>query len=78
MLWGFRNPFHGLGFGSQPAEAETSQPEPQEQPAAEAAQTTDQAIPWKAWNQVFAAICPELPCFTWALDLCQIDYSSSF
>lgn len=54
MLWGIRNPFHGLGFGSE--SAEPSQPEhetgPEQQPAPEAEQSVASAMPWKAWHEV--------------------------
>ena len=58
MLWGIRNPFHGLGFGSHPAESDSGQSEPevQQPPAPEAAKDTHHPTPWNEWNQVQCAL----------------------
>ena len=58
MLWGIRNAFHGLGFGSQPSESNAKQPDPepeeelQQQPANDTPQRFDGVMPWSTWKKV--------------------------
>lgn len=58
MLWGIRNAFYGLGFGSKPSESSAKQPdaepeqEVQQQPANDTSQSFDSAMPWSTWKQV--------------------------